>query len=350
MDAFYASIEQRDNPSLKNKPVIVGGTPQGRGVVAACSYEARRFGVRSAMPCAKASRLCPEAIFVRPRMDKYREVSRNIMDIFTQYTDVIEPLSLDEAFLDTTVNKMKNPSATILAKEICAQIHKDIGLTASAGVSCNKFLAKVASDVNKPNGITIIPPEQAISFLDTLPIRKFFGIGKVTEKKMLQLGIRNGRHLRQFSKEDLLFHFGKSGAFFYDIVRGIDNRPVTTNRKRKSIGSETTFQEDVIEMETIYEVLKTLSNKVAASLNKKEMYALTTTLKVRYYDFTTITRSNTTHTPLRSASQIMSQITRLLKNTLAGRKSVRLLGVSVSKIGKADKSQPIQLPLPFPIP
>ena len=214
MDAFFASIEQRDNPELVGKPVVVGGKPNGRGVVAACSYEAREYGIRSAMPCAKAFRLCPEAVFVRGRMERYREVSAQIMTIFHQYTDLVEPLSVDEAFLDTTINKKGNPSASILAREICEQIYKETGLTASAGVSCNKFLAKVSSDINKPNGITVITPDNALQFLDTLPVRKFFGVGKVTEEKMKKLGITNGKILRTFSRADLVRYFGKSGHFF----------------------------------------------------------------------------------------------------------------------------------------
>lgn len=348
MDAFYASVEQRDNPQLKGKPVVVGGNPRSRGVVAACSYEARRYGIRSAMPCARAYRLCPEAIFVRPRMDRYREVSSQIMNIFKSYTDIIEPLSLDEAFLDTTINKMKNPSASLLAKEICAKIYKETGLTASAGVSCNKFLAKVSSDINKPNGITVITPDQAIPFLDKLPVGKFFGVGKVTEKKMLLLGIRNGKHLRQFSREDLVFHFGKSGGFFYDIVRGIDNRPVKPSRKRKSVGNETTFQEDIIEMEMILSILESLAHRVSETLIKKNLYGYTATLKVRYFDFSTVTRSVTVHTPMKTEKDIMVQIKKLVKDTEAGKKSIRLLGVSISKLGTIGQSQPIQLPLPFP--
>ena len=350
MDAFFASVEQRDNPKLKGKPVIVGGNPQGRGVVAACSYEARRFGVHSAMPRAKASRICPAGIFVRPRMDRYREVSCQIMEIFHQYTDLVEPLSVDEAFLDATINKKKNPSASLLAKEICAQIYKETGLTASAGVSCNKFLAKVSSDINKPNGITVITPDQAIPFLDQLPVSKFFGVGKVTEKKMLLLGIKDGKTLRKFSREDLQFHFGKSGSFFYDIVRGFDKRPVQVSRTRKSVGSETTFQEDVIEMETIFSVLENLAKKISYSLEKKDFYGFTITLKVRYFDFSTVTRSVTIQTPMQSEKEVSAQIPRLLQMTEAGRKSIRLLGISISKLVDKDNLTPRQLPLPFDLP
>lgn len=348
MDAFFASVEQKDNPQLKGKPVIVGGNPKGRGVVAACSYEARRYGVRSAMPSAKANRLCPSAVFVRPRLDRYREVSGEIMNIFQEYTDLIEPLSLDEAFLDVTENKNGNPSASLLAREICQRIVDQTGLTASAGVSCNKFLAKVSSDINKPNGITVITPDQAVPFLDKLPVGKFFGVGKVTEQKMNQLGIKTGLHLRQFSREDLIYQFGKSGSFFYDIVRGIDTRPVEPSRERKSIGNETTFQEDIIEMEMINSVLESLAGRVGKTLMRKESYGLTLTLKVRYFDFSTITRSITVQTPISTTEQIIHHLARLIPETEIGRKSVRLLGLSVSKLYLLKEMMPYQLPLPFP--
>ncbi len=349
MDAFFASVEQRDNPNLQGRPVVVGGNPRSRGVVAACSYEARKYGIRSAMPCAKAWRLCPKAIFIRPQMDKYRQVSGEIMAIFRQYTNIIEPLSLDEAFLDATLNNADNPSASLMAKEICLRIHRELGLTASAGVSCNKFLAKAATEVNKPNGITVITPRQAAAFIDQLPVGKFFGVGRVTEKRMLQLGIRNGRDLRKFGREDLVFHFGRQGAFFHDIARGVDNRPVAPARRRKSIGSETTFQQDLIKLSEIIAVLESMSRKLAEMLAEKGLHGRTATLKVRYHDFRTITRSNTIM-PISSAEQIMEQVRILLPRTEAGKKSVRLLGISVSKLGKAGKSGPVQLTLPFPPP
>ncbi len=347
MDAFFASIEQRDNPELLGKPVIVGGKPNSRGVVAACSYEAREFGVRSAMPCAKAHRLCPDAIFVRPRMTRYREISAVIMTLFHQFTDLVEPLSVDEAFLDVTVNKKNNPSASLLAKEICAKIYTETKLTASAGVSCNKFLAKVSSDMNKPNGITVITPGEALHFLDELPVRKFFGVGPVTEKKMKKLGITNGKILRTFSREKLINHFGKSGSFFYDIVRGHDNRPVQAVRARKSIGNETTFHEDIIETDTLYSILQSLASRIEETLQKKKMHGFTLTLKVRYHDFTTVTRSVTSSHQIRTKEDIMELVPRLVQATEAGRKAVRLLGLSLSKLQDNNKATPVQLRLPF---
>ena len=346
MDAFFASIEQRDNPAFKNKPLIVGGKPQERGVVAACSYEARRFGVHSAMPCSKAVRLCPHAIFTRPRMARYIEVSTQLMAIFRRYTELVEPLSLDEAFLDVTTNSENHPSATILAERIRGQIYQELQLTASAGVSFNKFLAKVASDFNKPDGLTTIPPEKAIDFLSLLPIRKFFGVGKVTEKKMLSLGIKTGRDLRQLTEENLLFHFGKIGSFLFNIVRGIDDRPVEPERVRKSIGSETTLAQDTSDTAEISAVLSHLAQQVEQSLQKRKTGGYTLTLKVRYQDFTTITRSQTLRTPIYSSHKILSLLPGLIAGTNAGSQKIRLLGLTISKL-IGDKKIPHQLVLPF---
>lgn len=347
MDAFFASVEQLDNPSLRGKPVIVGGSPQSRGVVAACSYEARKFGIHSAMPCAKAVKLCPHAIFTRSRMSRYKEVSETIMSIFAEYTEIIEPLSVDEAFLDVTVNHKNNPSATRLAENIRRHIYSQTGLTASAGVSYNKFLAKIASDLQKPNGLSVILPNEALSFLDNLPIGKFFGVGKVTEKKMHTLGILSGKELRKFSKEDLIFHFGKSGAFFFDIVRGLDDRPVKPYRERKSIGSETTLGIDTKDRLEISSVLDNLAKKLEIILLKKDCCASTVTLKVRYHDFATITRSVTLHTPVSSSGEILRQIDRLVPSTEIGVKRVRLLGISLSKLLPNSHRKPYQLMLPF---
>lgn len=346
MDAFYASIEQRDDPALRGKPLIVGGTPQSRGVVAACSYEARRFGIHSAMPCSKAIRLCPHAIFTRPRMGRYKEVSAQLMSIFHSYTSLVEPLSLDEAFLDVTVNTHNHPSATILAKNICRQIYDELNLTASAGVSYNKFIAKVASDINKPNGITTIPPEQALDFLASLPIRKFFGVGKVTEQKMLTLGIKNGSDLRGWEEEKLIFYFGKIGSFLYDTVRGIDNRPVEPHRVRKSIGNETTLAYDTDDILEIRQILGSLAEKIAHSLKEKKTGGHTLTLKIRYQDFTTITRSVSPKRPIVDRDDIVSHIPQLLSNTQVGTRKIRLLGLSVSKL-LDDTHAPRQLKLPF---
>ena len=346
MDAFFASVEQKDNPHLKGRPLIVGGNPKSRGVVAACSYEARRFGVHSAMPCAKAAKLCPNGIFVRPRMQRYKEISLLIMSIFHQYTHLVEPLSLDEAFLDVTENTQNNPSATILATSICRQIYRELGLTASAGASFNKFLAKVASDLNKPNGVSTITPDQAIEFLSALPIGKFFGVGKVTEKKMSRLGIINGEDLRQWDEEKLILHFGKTGSFLYKIVRGIDHRDVQPNRTRKSIGNETTLSYDIDDLEEISEILSDLSCQIERTLHKLTVGGYTITLKVRYSDFTTITRSKTLRNPVFCSLDILFHIPGLLQSTEAGRRKVRLLGISISNL-TTGKNVPRQLYLPF---
>lgn len=346
MDAFYASIEQRDNPSFRGKPLIVGGNPQSRGVVAACSYEARRFGIHSAMPCAKAARLCPDAVFTRPRMARYQEISSRVMAIFQQYSNLVEPLSLDEAFLDVTNNSQYHASATLLAEKIRSQIFEELRLTASAGVSFNKFLAKVASDINKPNGITTIPPDQAIDFISSLAIRKFFGVGKVTEQKMLRLGIRTGLDLRKWGEDKLVMHFGKLGSFLYATVRGIDDRPVKPQRNRKSIGSETTLSIDTDDILEIQTILVELAGQIEKSLKKRKTGGYTLTLKVRYRDFTTITRSNTVRTPICTSDDIIDLLPGLLSNTSAGAKRVRLLGLTISKL-TGDKKVPRQLVLPF---
>ena len=266
MDAFYASVEQRDRPELKGKPVIVGGDPQSRGVVAACSYEARKFGIHSAMASSTAYRICPDAVFIRSRFDVYRAVSSQIREIFCEYTDLVEPLSLDEAFLDVTQNYKGMPSATLIAREIKRKVYdRTGGLTSSAGVSFNKFLAKVASDINKPDGITVITPDMADEFIDRLPIRKFFGVGKVTEEKMFSFGIKTGADLKKFKKEKLIHLFGRSGNYFYDTAHGLDDRPVEPNRIRKSIGKETTFSEDINNTDQMIEVLENIAAKLENS-------------------------------------------------------------------------------------
>lgn len=346
MDAFFASVEQRDHPEFRGKPLVVGGRPEGRGVVAACSYEARKFGIHSAMPCSKAARLCDHLIFTRPRLDRYREISQKIMEIFKQYTAYIEPLSLDEAFLDVTENYSGEKSATRIANSIRANIFSQLALTSSAGVSFNKFIAKVASDVNKPDGITVVTPEQASAFIDNLPIGKFFGVGRVTEKKMIKLGIQNGRDLKKFEEEALIFHFGKSGSFLYNIVRGIDNRPVEPRRTRKSIGSETTLSRDTNDLLEIQAILAALAEKIASTLLKKDCGGYTLTLKVRYHDFNTISRSFTAKSPFYTSDDLLNILPRLLSSCHAGEKKIRLLGLSVSKLVGTDTG-PRQLVLPF---
>lgn len=348
MDAFYAAVEQRDNPGLKGQPVIVGGRPDSRGVVATCSYEARRFGIHSAMPCARAYRLCPSAIFVRPRFDVYRQVSRQIHDIFLSYSDLVEPLSLDEAYLDVTENKAGILSATWVARDIRREIRRVTGLTASAGVSYNKFLAKIASDVRKPDGLTVVTPEQADSFIRNLPIRRFHGVGRVTEKKMRRLGIENGADLRQHSLETLQRHFGKSGQYYFNIARGIDLRPVEPNRLRKSIGKETTLGEDIADISLMMTIVGDLAEKVAASLEQKETSGLTLTLKVKYADFQTVTRSLSRDAPIAKSGEIVALAEQLLNRTEAGDRAVRLLGLTVSHLTTdvpVDENLQLELPL-----
>lgn len=347
MDAFYASVEQLDNPELAGKPVIVGGRPDSRGVVAACSYEARRFGIRSAMPCSHAYKRCPEAIFIRPRMSRYKDISEQIMEIFTRYTEVVEPMSLDEAYLDVTTNKFDQPSATMLAHQICRTICRETGLTASAGVSCNKFVAKVASDLNKPNGVSVIEPHQIESFVGQLPIGKFHGIGKVTEKRMMQLNIKTGADLRRYTMAELTEFFGKNGGFFYHIVRGVDPRPVKTSRLRKSVGSERTLKDDITNIDEIVELLESLVEKVSQTLHHKNMLCRTITLKVRYSDFTTITRSVSSPTEIASSEDIARFVHELMRKTETGSRPVRLLGVSASNLVPLAKRKPRQLLLPF---
>jgi len=332
MDAFFASVEQRDNPRLAGQPVIVGGQPDGRGVVAACSYEARTFGVHSAMPSARAAKLCPKAIFVKPRFEAYREASAQIHEVFQEYTQAIEPLSLDEAYLDVTEVAQAVGSATEVAKRIKQKIKDRTNLTASAGVSFNKFLAKIASDMDKPDGLFVIRPESAQTFIEQLEIRKFFGVGKVTERRMNELGIYTGLDLKNRTQEQLVDHFGKSASYYFNIARGIDDRPVRSNRVRKSIGAETTFSTNVVDKGQIWTTLGKLSERVISSLEKRKMMAHTVTLKVKYSDFQQITRSKTTTKPIKDRESIRKLLPELLRKTQVGVRPVRLVGVSLSKL------------------
>ena len=349
MDAFYASVEQRDNPSLKGRPVIVGGEPDQRGVVAACSYEARKFGIHSAMSSAKAKRLCPHAVFLPPRFNEYQAVSEAIMEIFFHYTDCVEPLSLDEAFLDVSVNKRHMAIATNIAREIRQRIRDSLTLTASAGVSYNKFLAKAASDFQKPDGLIVIPPEKALDFIANLPIRKFYGVGKVTEQKMLSLGIKTGANLMEISREDLIRWFGKMGVFFYGIARGYDPRPVTPERERKSVGKEITLPEDIDDMTRMASIITQLSQNVSRILSLECLAGRTVTLKLKYHDFQSITRSITLPGYVDDAETIIRQSLILLRETDAGIKKVRLLGVSVSHFPNSNQEalRYTQMLLPF---
>lgn len=347
MDAFYASVEQRDRPELKGKPVIVGGDPDKRGVVAACSYEARKFGIHSAMASKRAYKLCPEAVFLRPRMETYRSVSLEIRKIFRNYTDLIEPLSLDEAYLDVTDNKKRTNPATIIAQYIKGDILEKTALTSSAGVSYNKFLAKIASDYKKPNGLMVVPPDDALKFIDNLPIRKFFGIGKATERKMMEIGVKTGADLKKMGKETLINLFGKSGYYFYDIAHGIDNRPVKTDRVRKSIGKETTLHKDTTDKKEIIDVLDNIAVKIENLLTKYNITGKTVTLKLKYHDFQSITRSVTARDFVDKSTTIMDYIKGLLRETEAGRKEVRLLGIAISNLINREEIKYSQPMLPF---
>ena len=332
MDAFFASVEQRDHPEYQGKPLIVGGLPDKRGVVAACSYEARQFGIHSAMPSSRAYRLCPSAIFIRPRIDIYREVSTEIQSIFKRYTDLIEPLSLDEAYLDVTGCTEFQGSATLIARSIKKTIKDETELTASAGVSYNKFLAKIASDMDKPDGFYLITPEQGEKFVELLKVRKFHGVGKATETKMNALKIYTGADLKRWSENALVGKFGKAGRYYFQISRGIDHRPVRNNRIRKSIGCETTFQEDLADVDVMLNKLHYLSEKVFLKLKEKGFSAKTVTLKVKYSDFVLITRRVTRENSVKGADEMMGILGQLLQKTEAGARKVRLLGVSVSKL------------------
>ncbi|RLB78731.1 MAG: DNA polymerase IV [Deltaproteobacteria bacterium] len=348
MDAFYASVEQRDNIQLRGKPVVVGGNPDSRGVVATCSYEARQFGIHSAMSCARAYRLCPQVIFVRPRFDAYHEVSQQIRGIFLQYTDLVEPLSLDEAYLDVTSNKPNIQSATWVAQIIRQRIRNETALTASAGVSYNKFLAKIASDIKKPDGLTVVTPEQAEQFIARLPIRRFHGVGRVTEKKMESLGILTGADLRKHSLQELSKNFGKAGEYYFNIARGIDLRPVVPNRMRKSIGKETTLTEDTADLGQMLTIIGALAEKVATLLQTKQTSGLTLTLKIKYSDFQIVTRSISREQPIETAEEILLLSEKLLQKTEAGKRAVRLLGVTISHLTTdMPADEPLQLELPF---
>jgi DNA polymerase IV len=339
MDAFYASVEQRDNPEYRGKPVVVGGTPEQRGVVAACSYEARKFGIHSAMSATQAHQRCPHAVFLKPRFTVYREVSAEIQAVFRQFTDLVEPLSLDEAYLDVTYNQDYSGSATLIAKEIKRLIKDKTELNASAGVSYNKFLAKIASDMDKPDGLYLITPEQGPAFIKTLPVRQFHGIGKATEKRMKEFGIHTGEDLLQIELNELVKKFGKAGHFYYSISRGIDLRPVNNHRIRKSLGKETTFSIDMNDINEMFTVLEELSNSVSRTLFEKQLIAQTVTLKVKYADFELISRSRTIEKPTLAASKITKIVKDLLAKTEAGKRKVRLLGVSTSKLQQKDTKQ-----------
>ncbi|WP_317164077.1 DNA polymerase IV [Cryomorpha ignava] len=345
MDAFFASVEQRDNPDLRGKPVAVGGSRE-RGVVAAASYEARVFGVKSAMPSSIAARRCPNLIFVPPRFEVYREVSQKIRAIFYAYTDLIEPLSLDEAFLDVTQNKRQMTSATDIAREIRQRIFDETGLTASAGISVNKFIAKVASDINKPNGQKLIHPTQIDAFTANLEIKRFFGIGKVTAGRLNDMGIHTGADLRKYTRPELVQMFGKSGSYYYHICRGLDDRPVRPDRIRKSVGAERTYSEDLSELDDQQTAMRRIAEEVSKRMKQGEHRGKTITVKLRYSDFTTHTRSRS----LDHFTDLEAEIYAIAADLLEGHpreQALRLLGISVSKLDTESRSEGGQLTLDF---
>lgn len=335
MDAFYASVEQRDFPEYRGKPIVVGGSPEGRGVVATASYEARKFGLRSAMSSAKALQLCPQVIFVRPRFDVYKSVSQHIRSIFQRYTDIIEPLSLDEAFLDVSEDKLGIGSAIEIAKEIKSAIWNELQLTASAGVSSSKFVAKIASDIKKPDGLTFIAPSKIERFMETLPVEKFFGVGKVTAERMNAMDIYTGADLKKLSEDELVDRFGKSGYFYYKIVRGIDNREVQPHRETKSMGAEDTFMEDLSSVSDMYDELERISHLVANRLQKYNLKGRTITLKVKYSDFKQITRNQSYDYLVSDMETLFKTSKSLLDKVDLDQKKVRLLGISVSNFQEA---------------
>ncbi|WEX81785.1 DNA polymerase IV [Sinorhizobium numidicum] len=344
MDAFYASVEQRDNPELRGKPVAVG-YPEARGVIAAASYEARKFGVHSAMPSITAKRKCPDLIFVPHRFDVYRAVSQQIREIFAQYTPLIEPLSLDEAYLDVTENLKGIELATVIAEEIRAKIKAETNLTASAGISYNKFLAKMASDQRKPDGLFVITPKNGPAFVETLPVKKFHGVGPATAEKMHKIGIETGADLKARDLAYLQQHFGKAGPYFYWIARGIDEREVKPDRPRKSIGAEDTFREDIHDFATARAALQPLMDKVWRYCEANGFRGKTVTLKVKYSDFVQITRSRTISMPIISPAEIAEIVALLLSPMFPLTKGIRLLGITLSSLETTEQGHEPQLDL-----
>ncbi len=347
MDAFYASVEQRDNPELRGKPVAVGGNKE-RGVVAAASYEARKYGVHSAMPSVRAAKLCPQIIFVRPRFNVYREVSHQIRSIFFKYTDLVEPLSLDEAYIDVTHVKKGPPSATLIAKAIKEEIKNVTSLTASAGISYNKFLAKTASDMDKPDGLYVILPEEAKEFIEKLPIKKFHGIGTATAEKMIKAGIFRGSDLKARSLEDLTQRFGKTGKYYFNISRGIDLRAVTPDRERKSVSAENTFDHDLMSLTDVIDKLTPIQKEVYRRYEKTGGFGRTVTVKIKYGDFKQITKSHSSDEPITNYEAFSESINKMIDESILKPEGIRLLGVGISNFVR-KQSDPVarQLTLEF---
>ena len=344
MDAFYASIEQRDNPQYRGKPIAVGGSPEGRGgVVATASYEARKFGIRSAMPSKRAKQLCAEVIFVRPRFDVYKNVSNQIREIFKRYTDLIEPLSLDEAFLDVTCDKQDIGSAIEIATLIRQAIKDELQLTASAGISINKFVAKIASDMNKPDGLTFIGPSRIETFMEKLPVEKFFGVGKVTAEKMKAMGWHTGADLKKLTEAELTKHFGKPGKFFYKIVRGVDDREVQPHRETKSVGAEDTFPYDLTTLEEMNHELDKIAAIVTDRLQRHGLKGKTITLKIKYHDFKVATRSQSFPQGVDDEESISTIAKQLLAATEPDDRKIRLLGISFSNFGENTSKPRLEL-------
>jgi DNA polymerase-4 len=335
MDAFYASVEQRDNREYRGKPIVVGGSPEGRGgVVAAASYEARKYGIRSAMPAKKAKQLCPKVIFVKPRFEVYKQVSQQIREIFHRYTDLIEPLSLDEAYLDVTTDKQNIGSAIDIAKLIRKEIKDELHLTASAGVSVSKFVAKIASDLNKPDGLAFIGPSKVQSFMEKLPVEKFFGVGKVTAEKMKKMNLHTGADLKKLSESEMSKHFGKTGKFFFKIVRGIDDREVRPDRETKSVGAEDTFPVDLTTLEEMNFELDKIVRVLHNRLLRNNLQGRTITVKIKYHDFKIVTRSQSFTEGTDDKKIIAETAKQLLAATDPESKKIRLLGVSLSNFGE----------------
>lgn len=345
MDAFYASVEQRDNPNLRGKPVAVGARPEQRGVVAAASYEARQFGIHSAMPSRSAVARCPHLVFIRPRFEVYKAVSAEIRKIFFEYTDLVEPLSLDEAYLDVTEDKLGVESAMAIAQQIKWRIHDKLQLTASAGVSINKFLAKIASDLDKPNGLSFIPPDQAESFLEQLPIEAFHGIGPATATKMKSHGIETGADLKEWDRNRLIATFGKVGDYYYRVVRAEDNRPVNPNRIRKSIGAERSFSKDLRQRKDMDAALVKIAQDVHQRLDTHKRCGYTVTLKVKYGNYEMMTRSRTLENLVREPEEILKQAQDLLSAHLDLSRPVRLLGITISNLVDSHSFEQLTLDL-----